>query len=450
MKEELMKQVWLDHAATTPVHPDVLGTMLPYFGYHFAAPAGHTPGRDAREAVETARSRTAALLGVKPAEIIFTASATEAINLALAGIIPALDTHSPLVTTSMEHPAVLEVLRALSGDNLTILPVDQDGALAPALLHDALTPQTPLIACQFANHITGVLQPVNEATRLAGRHGALFFCDAVAAAGHVPLNARHIKADLMPLTAHKFYGPKGAGALFVRQGVHLAPRLYGNGQERALRPGTENVPAIVGLGMACDIARGELDDHANQVRQLRDRFESLLLQKIPDACIPGRDRERLPHLSCVIIPDTDGRDLQAALDVRGIAAAAAPPNRNGTVTHTLGGHPLRLSFGRTNTPADPEHVAQILARAALRLQTLEPSWDCLLFSAPDFLRRAEKVLAETGHPFAVVCTPPPLQRPGCHPACIRTPEGKALRRTLATHGIITLGVRQLVHSRPGT
>lgn len=310
--------IYLDSHATTPCDPRVIEVMLPFFAQHFGNPSSpHGAGQIAFEAVEAAREQVAALTGARPGEIFFTSGATESNNLALFGLARAWgEKHKKrIITTAIEHSAVLEPCRALQdeGFELVILPVDRKGVVDLEAAAQAINGDTLLVSIQAANHEIGTVQPVREMALLAHQHGALLHCDAVQAVGKIPLNVHEWDVDLLSLSGHKMYGPKGIGALYVRGGKRLGLKslCLGGGQERELRPGTLNVPGIVGLGEACRWCRAEMAEEAARVSQLRDQFETLLLERIPNLQRNGSLCNRLPHNSSLTFSGLEAEALLA-------------------------------------------------------------------------------------------------------------------------------------------
>jgi cysteine desulfurase len=308
--------VYLDNNATTPCDPRVVETMMPYFTGHFgnAASRNHAFGWQAKEAVEMAREELAGLVGAVPQEIIFTSGATEAINLAIKGV---FETYTGkgnhIITAATEHKAVLDTCRYLEkkGAQLTVLPVDTDGRINPEQLEAAIQPGTLVLAIMYANNETGVLQPVQEIAAIAKKHGILFFCDAVQAVGKIPVDVINDGIDLLSLSAHKFYGPKGVGALYVRRRnprVTLTAQIHGGGHERGLRSGTLNVPGIAGLGKAAELAKKEMEAEALRLVVLRDKLEQQLLAT-GGITVNGSMQHRLPHVTNLSFAHTESEGL---------------------------------------------------------------------------------------------------------------------------------------------
>ncbi len=381
-------RIYFDHSATTPLDPRVLTAMGPYLGGTFGNPSSlHHEGRVAREAVETARAQVASLIGAEPNEIIFTASGTEADNLALVGAVRASGRPSHIVTTSIEHAAVLETCRFLaqSGTKITHLPVDADGLVGPQSLLRALQSNVTVVSVMAANNVVGTVQPIEQLAHLTKLHGVPFHTDAVQAAGKVPLDVNRLHVDLLSLSAHKLHGPKGVGALYVRKGTRLSPIVFGGGQERGLRSATENVAGIVGFGSAAAIAREELEAEATRLARFRDLIASELLCTLPQSYLFGHATQRLPgHLSFGLRGgEREAGKLLAVLDASGVAVSA------GSACSALhSGEPsgvllamgydaerarglIRVSLGRFNTEQEVDHFLEILSRAVAGLSRSE-------------------------------------------------------------------------------
>jgi cysteine desulfurase len=312
-----MEPIYLDHNATTPVAPEVREAMLPYLGELFGNPSsGYRAGREARAAVERARGQVAALVGARPEEIAFTSGGTEANNLALVGYVHARGpARAHIVASAVEHPSVLRPLQALAGEGVevTLVAPRPHGAVDPEAVIAALRPQTVLISLMHANNELGTLQPVAEVAAEAAQRGLAVHTDAAQSAGKVLLDVGGLGVDLLSLAGHKLSAPKGIGALWIRPGTPLSPLLHGGGQERGLRPGTEPVPAIVGLGAACALVAEELAESAARLRALRDHFEAELIARIGDVQVNGVDAPRLPNTSHVSFLGRDGAVLLSAV-----------------------------------------------------------------------------------------------------------------------------------------
>ncbi len=353
--------VYLDYNATTPLAPEVLEAMLPYLREDFGNPSSiHRLGRRAHEALARSREVVADFLGASPEEIIFTAGGTEADNLAILGTTSAAGEgeRRHLIASNIEHHAVLAVLRHLEsrGWGVTIVAADERGRVTPERLAAALRPDTLLVSIMAANNETGVLQPISELANAASEVGALFHTDAVQACGKIPVDVRALGVDLLSLSAHKFYGPNGVGALYVKTGVPCNAMFLGGGQERALRPGTENVAGVVGLAEACRQVQASLDTEARKLARLRDELEAEVLERIRGSHVNGRGVERTPNTVNLRFEGIDGRKLVNALDAAGFGVSTgAACDAGATGSHVLVGMGLdreavqgsiRVSLGR--------------------------------------------------------------------------------------------------------
>jgi len=380
-------RAYLDYNSTTPVDPEVLAAMLPFLAKNFGnASSIHSPGQAARGAVDRARESVAALLGAKAGEIVFTSGGTEADNLAIFGIVFALKTaQKHVITTAIEHHAVLNSCQELErqGIDITFVAVGRDGIVDPEDIRRALRPETVLISVMYANNELGTIQPVEEIGRIAAEADVYFHCDAVQAAGKLPLDVNRIGADLLSISAHKIYGPKGAGALYVRAGTPLAPQFHGGHHERDRRPGTENVPGIVGLGKAAELARLNLAGESKRVAELRDRLEQSLLAAIPSIRVNGGTSHRVANTSNLAFPGAGGEALVIALDLQGIACSTGAACSSGAIepSHVLlaiglsaddARSSLRFSLGRHTTPEEIDYAASVIPAAVERLRSLSP------------------------------------------------------------------------------
>ncbi len=377
-----MPRVYLDHNATTPLDPRALEAMLPFLREDYGNPSSlHRFGQRTRAAVEQARAEVGALVGADPAEIVFTASGTEADNMALRGAAArAKPPRSAVVCSAIEHHAVLNTARALrdEGRPVAIARVGADGVLDLDDLAAKVDEATVVVSVMLANNETGVLQPVAQAARIARARGALVHCDAVQAAAKVPIDVKSLDVDLLTVSAHKIYGPKGVGCLFVRRGTPMAPLVRGGAQERNRRAGTENVPGIVGFGAAAAVAREALEADAVAVASLRDRLETRLLA-IPGARRNG-DGPRVPNTTNVSFDAVDAEALLVALDLEGVAvstgaACAAGGVEPSHVLRAMGQPPervqssLRLSLGRGTTQEDVDHAADVIRDVVSRMRS---------------------------------------------------------------------------------
>jgi cysteine desulfurase len=392
-------RVYFDHNATTPVDPAVLAAMLPFLGPEFGnASSIHTPGQRARAAVEEARESVAALIGAQSAEIVFTSGGTESDNLAIFGVVAAArrrrrasadQNGRPLhiITTQIEHHAVLHSCQELErqGIDVTFLPVSSDAIIDPADVRRALRPETILISVMHANNELGAIQPVEEIGRIAAEARVLFHTDAVQSAGKLPVNVSDIHADLLSLSAHKIYGPKGVGALFVRAGTPLDPIAFGGHHERDRRPGTENVPGIAGFGAAARLALQNQESDAARIAALRDRLEGELLVRISDCRVSGSREHRVCNTTNLAFRFTEGESLVIALDLQGIACATGAACSSGAVepSHVLlaiglrrdyARGSLRFSVGRSTTEAEIDFALEVIPSVVERLRNLSPAY----------------------------------------------------------------------------
>jgi cysteine desulfurase len=378
-----MRRVYLDNSATTPVLPEVLEAMQPYFGERFGnASSIHHHGQETRAAVEGSRETVAALLGCRAAEIVFTSGGTEADNLAVFGIVSKGD---HVITSTVEHHAVLNACKQLESDGceVTYLPVDALGRVDPQDVQRALRPNTRLITVMMANNETGVLQPVEEIGKIASEADVYFHTDAVQAAGKVAIDVTRIGCDLLSISGHKIHAAQGVGALFVRKGTQLTPMLYGGRHERSRRAGTENVPGIVGLGKAAELARTGLERGDDQrLASLRDRLEAALLQ-LASTGVNGYRAERVPNTTSIHVDFIDGEALVIALDLKGLAVSTGAACSSGAIepSHVLTamGLPadrarasIRFSLGRQNTDEEVDFAIGLVPETVARLRELSP------------------------------------------------------------------------------
>lgn len=367
--------IYLDHNATTPLLPEVLEAMLPFLREHFGNPSSkHWYGQRTRAAVEQARSQVAALIGCEPDELFFTSGGTEANNLAIHGVAQARSDRRGLVTTQIDHPSTLKVCNLLGerGWSVARLPVDAGGRARVDEAERRVASNTALVTLMHANNETGVVQPVREIAALAHRAGAWVHTDAAQTAGKVPVDVRALDVDLLSLGAHKLYGPKGIGALYVKRGTELVPFVLGAGHERGLRSGTENVPAIVGFGAACEIAVRDLDALGKRLRGLRDELFARLSAAIPGVRLNGDPEHRVPNTLNVRFPGVTGPALLAATpEIAATTGAACHDGRDVASASILAlGVPagealgsVRLSLGRSTTAEQVAAAAEALVRA---------------------------------------------------------------------------------------
>lgn len=380
--------IYLDHAATTPVDPDVLAAMLPYLGAEFGNPSSlYRLGGKAHTALDQARQQVAEVLHARPREVTFTGCGSESDNLALRGVAAALrERGRHLITSAVEHHAVgrtCEYLERYEGFQVTTLPVDGDGLVDPDDVGRAITPETVLVSVMYANNEVGTIQPIGEITRIAHARGVLCHTDAVQAAGSLDLDVDALGVDLLSISGHKFYAPKGVGVLYVRDGTPLAPQLTGGGQERGRRAGTENVAFAVGLGHALQLAYAHQPAENQRLAALRDRLIQGVLGAIPQARLTGHPTRRLPNHASFVFPGLEGEALLLQLDLAGIAAGSgsACAAADDGVSHVLTAMglnvftargSLRLTLGRSNSAEDVERVLALLPPMVQRLRDLSP------------------------------------------------------------------------------
>ena len=382
-----MAAIYFDANATTPLLPEVVEAMAPFWTTHFGNPSSvHRHGQHARSAVEHARSAVARLLGASPSEILFTAGGTEGDNLALFGTLRPGD---HLITSTIEHHAVLQAAESLlaRGIEVTFVPCTSSGQIEPATLHAALRPNTRLVSIMLANNETGVLQPIRELAEITHAAGALFHTDAVQAAGKLPLDVVDLRCDLLTIAGHKMYAPKGVGALFVRRKLQLAPMFFGGSHERGRRAGTENVAGIVALGRAAELATDWLlkdpQGPSNLVR-LRDRLELGLLSGIADSGVNGAGASRMPNTSNIYFEGVDAEALVIALDLKGIAVSGGSACQSGAtepshvltamqVSEARARASIRISLSRLNTEAEIDTALHVVPATVARLRQISPA-----------------------------------------------------------------------------
>ncbi len=424
-----MNRVYLDYNATTPVDPQVLDAMLPYFSADFAnASSIHSPGQRARSAVETAREQVAALIGARPQEVVFTSGGTESDNHAIFGVLAQLFLQAPsprsapsgleagpkvksnrseslsstsstsstsftsaskphLITTTIEHEAVLNACQAAEkqGVTVTYLPVDREGQVDPKAVREAIRPETALITIMQANNELGTIQPLEEIGRIAHEHNVYFHTDAVQSAGKIPIDVNALNVDLLSLSGHKLYAPKGIGALYVRSGTRLRQLLYGGHHQRGFRPGTENVAGIVGLGKAAEIARTSLASDAQRISGLRDKLEHGLRERVPQIRVNGGAAPRTPNTANIMFAGIEGEALVIALDLKGLACSVGAACSSGAVepSHVLTAigltqeeakSSLRFSLGRHTTDAEIAFALEVIPAAVAQLRALSPTY----------------------------------------------------------------------------
>lgn len=382
-----MRRVYLDHAATTPVRPEVAELALKFMTEMYGnASSIHVFGREARRAVEEAREQVARLIGAQPQEIVFTGGGTEADNLAILGVAQAMqDKGRHIVTSAIEHHAVGHTCEALvqEGWEVTRVGVDPDGLVDPQQVARALRPDTVLVTIMHSNNEVGTLQPIAEIGRLTRSKGIYLHTDAVQSIGKVPIDVEAEGIDLLTLSGHKLYAPKGTGALYVRKGVKLKPIVHGGGHERRKRPGTENVPGIAGLGLACELAREELGAEPARLAGLRDTLIAGIMGRIDRVKLNGHPVRRLPHNANLSFAYVEGEAMLLNLDLQGIAASSGSACTSGSlepshvllamgISHEVAHGSLRLTLGRANTMADVDYVLEVLPGIIRRLRDMSP------------------------------------------------------------------------------
>jgi cysteine desulfurase len=374
--------IYLDNHATTPLDPRVLNAMLPFLSGKFgnAASHSHSFGWEANAAVVAARQQIAALIHASPNEIVFTSGATESDNLALKGVAEVLrDRGNHIITTATEHRAILDSCKHLEklGYRITRLPVSPEGLINLAQLADAFTKQTILVSIMAANNETGVVQPLEEIGRLCRQRGVLFHSDAVQALGRIPLDVERLNLDLASLTAHKCYGPKGCGALYVRKGVKITPLIDGGGHEQGMRSGTLNVPGIVGFGKACEIALKDMPEESCRIAGLRNRLRDRLIAELTDVSINGSIEHRLPGNLNICFHNVDAETLMAAVRDVAVSSGSACNSEKIDPSHVLtalglsdedAGSSIRFGIGRFNSQAEIDYVAALVVEAVKKLR----------------------------------------------------------------------------------
>ena len=382
-----MELIYFDHAATTPTRPEVVAAMLPYYQEKWGNPSSiHTSGRMAGEGMENAREQVAALLGALPEEIVFTGSGTEADNQALIGIsISQEKKGSHIITSKIEHHAILHTAQFLEkrGAQVTYLPVDSHGVVDPDDVLKAITDKTILVSIMHANNEIGTLQPITAIGAICRRKGVLFHTDAVQTVGHVPVNVREMNIDLLSLSAHKLYGPKGVGALFVRKGVRVAPLIHGGGHERGRRSSTENVSGIVGLGEAARLTGQEMESASKHDSGLRDRLIKGVLEKVPDSLLTGHPTQRLPNNASFCVRYVEGESMLLNLDFESICASSGSACTSGSLEashvllaiglpHDVAHGSLRLSVGRGNAVEEVDRFLEVFPPIVEKLRAMSP------------------------------------------------------------------------------
>lgn len=382
-----MKQIYLDYAATTPTHPEVVKAMLPYFTEIFGNPSSiYAAGQEAKGAIEAARVKLADLIGARSEEIVFTSGGTEADNFAIKGTAYASESKgNHIITTAIEHSAVIETCKFLQkrGFQVTYLPVDDYGMVDPGHVRQAITAKTILISIMQANNEIGTIEPIAEIAQIAREKGIHFHSDAVQTVGHIPVNVHELGVDLLSMSAHKLYGAKGIGALYIRRGIKITPFMHGGEQERRRRASTENVPGIVGFGKAAELAQPAINEEAARLIYLRDKLIKGLLERIDHTRLNGHPVMRLPNNVNISVDYVEGESMALNLDLEGICASTGSACSSASlepshVLLALGCPPeqahgsLRFSLGKWTTEEEIERVLDILPRIVAKLRAMSP------------------------------------------------------------------------------
>ena len=378
-------RIYFDHNATTPVDPAVVESVTRALTAEFGNPSSvHHFGQQAKAVLDDARSAVSALINGEPSEVVFTSGGTEADNFAIRGVLEAMEPtgRRHVISTTIEHEAVLNTLKVLGkrGLKVTLLPVDASGIVSPDALRAAMTADTALVTVMHANNEIGTIQPIAELAAIAHQQGALFHTDAVQSVAKIPVDVRGLGVDLLSLSAHKFYGPKGAGALWIKRGARVAAILTGGKHERNRRAGTENVPAIAGLGVAAQLAKKKLSQQA-RIGALRDRLEAGILARVPGTAVNGVREPRVPNTTNISFENIEAESLLIALDLEGIAVSTGSACSSGTLepSHVLKAmglathrtqNSIRLSLGAGNTDAEVDYVLEKLPKVVEKLRTV--------------------------------------------------------------------------------
>jgi len=383
--------IYLDHNATTPCDRRVVEAMQPWFTEMFFNPSSiYQPSQKTKEAVENARKIVAGMLDASPDEIIFTSGGTESNNIAIIGTALLMKNKgNHIITSLIEHHAVLNTCKFLEkqfGFQVTYLGVDKYGIVDPDDVKKAITDKTILVSIMAANNEIGTIEPIEEIGKIAKERGVVFHCDGVQVAGKIPVSVRKLNVDFFSLSGHKFYGPKGIGALFVRKGIKFRPIMYGGHQEKGFRPGTENVPGIIGLAKACEIAKQCMEEDEKKEKFLRDELEKRILEKIPEVIVNGHPEKRLYNTLNICVKYVEGESMLLHLDFEGICASSGSACTSGSlepshvllalgIPHEIAHGSLRFSFGRSNTVEDVEKTAEVLPKIVENLRKMSPFWN---------------------------------------------------------------------------
>lgn len=383
-------KIYMDNAATTPVREEVFQTILPYFKeYYGNASSVYSIAKESKKALEKAREQVAKGIGAKTEEIYFTAGGSESDNMALRGVAEALRRKgNHIITTKIEHHAILHTCEYLEkhGYEVTYLPVDEFGKISLEELEKSIRPETILISVMFANNEIGTIQPIAEIGKIAEKHGILFHTDAVQAVGHVPIRVEDMKIDLLSMSGHKLGAPKGIGAIFIRKGVTIEPLIFGGAQEKKKRAGTENIPGIVGLGKAVELATAEMEVETKRLVQLRDKLISGILEKVPYSRLNGHPTDRLPGNCNISFSYIEGESMLLLLDAIGIAASSGSACTSGSLDpshvlmaiglpHEIAHGSLRLTLDRMNTEEEIEFVLEKVPEIVQKLRDMSPLYE---------------------------------------------------------------------------
>ena len=386
------RTVYLDHAATTYVKPEVFEAMKPYFSEHFGnASSIYSLGRDSKKAVEESREKVAKAIGAEPKEVYFTGSGSEADNWALKGIAAAYKKKgNHIITSAIEHPAIMSSCKYLEGEGfeVTYVPVDSDGLVSPEQIKNAIKENTILISIMFANNEIGTIQPIKEIGAIAKEKGVLFHTDAVQAVGNINIDVKDLNVDLLSLSSHKFYGPKGIGALYIKKGVKIASFIHGGQQERGKRASTENVPGIIGLGRAIELATENLDEYNKKLIELREKTIEGLFAKVPYIRLNGHRHNRLPGNVNISFEFIEGESLLLMLDMKGVYGSSGSACSSGSLDpshvllaiglpHEIAHGSLRLSFGDENTQEDVDYILEVIPQIVSKLRDMSPLWEAV-------------------------------------------------------------------------
>jgi len=383
----MLRRIYLDHSATTPVRPEVVQAISEYMLEKYGnASSVHSFGREAREGTDEGRERLARLIGASPSDIIFTSGGTESDNLAVKGLAEAYASKGKhIITSQIEHHALLHTCEYLEkhGARVTYLPVDQYGSVDPEDVRKAIAPDTILVSIMMANNEIGTIQDVAEIGRICQKSGVLFHSDAVQALGQLPIDVRKLGIDLMSVSSHKIYGPKGIGALYIRKGIRIASQAHGGHHERGKRAGTENVPGIVGFGLAAELARVEFDERVKHYSLVRDRLMDGIMARIPEVRLNGHRTKRLPNNCNISVLYVEGESMLLNLDMKGIAASSGSACTSGSLDpshvlmacglkHEEAHGSLRMTVGTQTTTEDIDYVVAELPPIVERLRAMSP------------------------------------------------------------------------------